>query len=183
MSGEIIGGQDESWRYCARRVACRYLHGQADCLRRSQSFMPKMQKHLPIVEGALTTTFYGKGVALAGMKTACGAVLIASQFTDIVEYGGGAAAAGGSNRKPSTVATNNAMRQGVDDVSARSETGTFQYDDRFVLVDESSGKPLAHTEYAIRRASGAVEHGTTDVEGHTHLLSATFDAEVIDIYV
>jgi hypothetical protein len=145
--------------------------------------MPKMQKHLPIVEGALTTTFYGKGVALAGMKTACGAVLIASQFTDIVEYGGGAAAAGGSNRKPSTVATSNAMRQGVDDVSARSETGTFQYDDRFVLVDESSGKPLAHTEYAIRRASGAVEHGTTDVEGHTHLLSATLDAEVIDIYV
>ena len=33
-------------------------------------------------------TFYGKGVALAGMKTACGARLIATQFTDIVEIGG-----------------------------------------------------------------------------------------------
>jgi uncharacterized Zn-binding protein involved in type VI secretion len=49
---------------------------------------PKCKGAFPIIEGALTTTFYGKGVALAGMKTACGAVLIASQFTDIVEYGG-----------------------------------------------------------------------------------------------
>jgi hypothetical protein len=48
---------------------------------------PRCKGTFPIVEGALTTTFYGKGVALAGMKTACGAVLIASQFTDIVEYG------------------------------------------------------------------------------------------------
>lgn len=44
---------------------------------------PKCKGLFPIVEGAPTTTFYGKGVALAGMHTACGAVLIASQFTDV----------------------------------------------------------------------------------------------------
>lgn len=45
---------------------------------------PKCKGVFPIIEGAPTTTFYGKGVALAGMKTACGAVLIASQFTDVL---------------------------------------------------------------------------------------------------
>ena len=46
---------------------------------------PQCKGAFPIIEGVLTTTFYGKGVALAGMKTACGAVLVATQFTDTVE--------------------------------------------------------------------------------------------------
>lgn len=36
---------------------------------------PKCKGVFPIVEGAPVTTFYGKGVALAGMRTACGAIL------------------------------------------------------------------------------------------------------------
>lgn len=42
---------------------------------------PKCRGDFPIVEGVMTATFYGKGVAVAGMKTSCGATLIASQFT------------------------------------------------------------------------------------------------------
>lgn len=53
---------------------------------------PKCRGVYPIVEGVFTTSFYGKGVALAGMKTSCGAVLIASQFTDTVEWSSGGAA-------------------------------------------------------------------------------------------
>ncbi|MFL6656657.1 MAG: PAAR domain-containing protein [Massilia sp.] len=49
---------------------------------------PMCRGAYPIIEGAPVTTIFGKGVALAGMKTSCGAVLIASQFTDIVEMGG-----------------------------------------------------------------------------------------------
>lgn len=52
---------------------------------------PKCKGVFPIVEGVMTTTFFGKGVAVAGMKTACGASLIATQFTDIVEWAGGGA--------------------------------------------------------------------------------------------
>lgn len=144
---------------------------------------PKCKGTFPIVEGAGTTTFYGKGVALAGMRTSCGAVLVASQFTDIVEYGGGGAStssessgskagAGSSSRPASTTSTS----------MSESSVGT-QFDDRFILIDEASGKPIAHTEYAIRRQSGEVEYGTTDAEGHTHLLSATARAELIGIYV
>ncbi|WP_072789355.1 PAAR domain-containing protein [Duganella sacchari] len=47
---------------------------------------PKCRGDYPIVEGVMTATFYGKGVAVAGMKTSCGATLIASQFTDTVEW-------------------------------------------------------------------------------------------------
>lgn len=49
---------------------------------------PKCKGVFPIVEGVMTTTFYGKGVAVAGMKTACDASLIATQFTDTVEWAG-----------------------------------------------------------------------------------------------
>lgn len=64
---------------------------------------PKCKGTFPIIEGVMTTTFYGKGVALAGMKTACGATLVATQFTDIVERGGGSAA-GAAASKPAAAA-------------------------------------------------------------------------------
>jgi uncharacterized Zn-binding protein involved in type VI secretion len=54
---------------------------------------PQCKGTYPIVEGVMTTTFYGKGVAVAGMKTACGATLVATQFTDVVEIAGGIKAA------------------------------------------------------------------------------------------
>jgi hypothetical protein len=52
-----------------------------------------------------------------------------------------------------------------------------------MLIDDETGDPLPQTEYAIRRASGAIEHGTTDVNGCTHVLATTVSAERIDIYV
>jgi len=58
-----------------------------------QTQCPKCKGTFPIIEGVLTTTFYGKGVAVAGMKTACGAVPLAGQSTDIVEWSSGAVSA------------------------------------------------------------------------------------------
>jgi uncharacterized Zn-binding protein involved in type VI secretion len=143
---------------------------------------PKCKGVFPIVEGALTTTFYGKGVALAGMHTACGAVLIASQFTDIVEYGRGGSAANSAAAGSSVAAVSPAWSAGIDTPATKAKT-IDQFDDRFILQDAETGEPIPYTEYAIRRQSGEIEHGTTDAEGHTHLLSATAQAEVIEIYV
>jgi uncharacterized protein (DUF2345 family) len=42
---------------------------------------------------------------------------------------------------------------------------------------------LAHAEYAIVRASGKVEHGVSDGQGNTHMLSSTAEAEDIDINI
>ena len=57
------------------------------------------------------------------------------------------------------------------------------YDDRYALVDDETGVPIAHREYAIQRASGSVEHGVTDAEGRTHLVSAMASCEAISIFV
>lgn len=46
---------------------------------------PQCKDTHPIVEAAPVATLYGKGVARAGMKWPCGAVLAAGQFTDTVE--------------------------------------------------------------------------------------------------
>lgn len=56
------------------------------------------------------------------------------------------------------------------------------YTDRFVLVDDHDGAPLASREYAVVRASGKLEFGTLDAAGQTHLLSATAQAECVEIY-
>jgi uncharacterized Zn-binding protein involved in type VI secretion len=57
------------------------------------------------------------------------------------------------------------------------------FTDRFVLVDERDGQPLARREYAVVRASGKLEFGTSDDGGRTHLLSTTDDAENVEIFV
>lgn len=59
---------------------------------------PKCRGDFPIVEGVMTATFYGKGVAVAGMKTSCGAKLIASQFTDTVDWSSGASGTGAARQ-------------------------------------------------------------------------------------
>jgi uncharacterized Zn-binding protein involved in type VI secretion len=144
---------------------------------------PKCKGIFPIAQGAPNTTFYGKGVALAGMKTACGATLIASQFTDTVEYGGGGASATSKPNARDRAETNQASAQPLQSTAATPETGSKQFNDKFMLIDDATGDPLPHTEYAIRRASGEIEHGTTDANGCTHLLATTASAELIDIYV
>lgn len=58
-----------------------------------------------------------------------------------------------------------------------------QCDDRYVLLGVSDGKPLAHTAYAIEREDGGIEHGTTDADGHTHLLRQTLEVEHVRIYL
>lgn len=64
-------------------------HGKPIAYLGHKVYCPKCKGTFPIAEGAMTTSLYGKGVALAGMKTSCGATLIATQSTDVVEYGGG----------------------------------------------------------------------------------------------
>lgn len=91
MSGEIIrmGDPTSHGGRVLEGSQIDICHGKPIAYIGHQTSCPKCKGTYPIIEGALTTTFYGKGVALGGMKTACGATLIATQFTDIVEYGGG----------------------------------------------------------------------------------------------
>ncbi|ATQ74707.1 hypothetical protein CR152_09355 [Massilia violaceinigra] len=57
------------------------------------------------------------------------------------------------------------------------------FNERFVLLDEETGDPLVHKEYAVVRASGQLEFGTSDRYGYTHLLSTTAVPESVEIFV
>lgn len=56
------------------------------------------------------------------------------------------------------------------------------FDDKYILIDTDTGEPLIRAEYALRRANGQFEFGTTDKNGHTHILASTAQAETIEIY-
>lgn len=74
-----------------------------------------------------------------------------------------------------------ALSQPVDAAVARGAPAHL-FTDRYVLIDERDGTPLARREYAVVRASGKLEFGTSDADGCTHLLSTTAQAECVEIY-
>lgn len=132
-------------------------------------FCPKCKGTFPIIEGDSSFTAHGYSVALHGMRTACGAVLISSagEFANVEHpRGTGTADVGGGRPRPDT-----------------DTYLTVGFDDRYVLLDSNTAQPLASTEYAIRRGSGEAEFGITDAEGRTHLLVANAQAEDVSIFV
>ncbi len=147
-------------------------------------FCPQCKGVFPIIEGARTVFMMGANVAVEGMKTACGAALIATQQTDTIEIGSAPSTSQQRqpNKKKENLAKSSAPAVGLG-ADRKTEPTAPQFDDKFILLDEDSGEPLANVEYATRRASGQIECGTTDSQGRTHLVSSTSQAEIIDIYV
>lgn len=134
----------------------------------------------------MNASMMGISIAVDGMKTSCGATLIASQITDTIEVGSGSSA--GAFPAPIAAlaaagAAALAATSGGSEPPPSADEADATFDDHFVLVDAGSGEILAHAEYAIVRASGKVEHGVSDAQGKTHMLSSTAKAEDIDIYV
>lgn len=91
MAGEIIrlGDPTSHGGRVIEGSPSDICHGKPIAFMGHQVVCPQCKGTFPIIEGVGTTTFYGRGVAIAGMKTACGAVLIATQMTDTVEWGRG----------------------------------------------------------------------------------------------
>jgi uncharacterized Zn-binding protein involved in type VI secretion len=146
-----------------------------------KTYCPECKGNFPISEGVQTTTFYGKGVALAGMRTACGAILLATQFTDTVEYGGG----GGSAAQPTNSALQ-AFTPAATQPGQKDPHADHKYDLAFRVQDESTGKALAHMRYRITLDDGTEFVGTTDASGMTekacsdHLQNATIEVPFYD---
>ncbi len=74
-----------------------------------------------------------------------------------------------------------ALSQSAPETASRSAFGE-SFSDCYRLVDDFSGQALAHREYALVRASGKLEFGTSDARGQTHVLSSTAQPEPIEIY-
>ncbi|MEN7433723.1 PAAR domain-containing protein [Chromobacterium sp. TRC.1.1.SA] len=124
-----------------------------------------------IVEGDPSWTVGGKGVALEGHKTSCGASLISTLGQVMRSYeGSGTATAGTEVGNAATIAAAAAVAAGL------------MFNERYQLHDEE-GQPLKNAEYTIIRADGSKEHGISDGSGYTHMIDDHKAAEVVAIHI
>jgi uncharacterized Zn-binding protein involved in type VI secretion len=133
-------------------------HGKPIAYMGHKVMCPKCKGSYPIIEGVQTTTLYGRGVAVAGMKTACGATLIATQFTDTVDWSSGASGASGASsaaeKVVATMATGVLINQAVSGVKEL-------FDEQPVFAER-----LTHgVPYLIVLPDGKQLSGQVDVDG------------------
>lgn len=121
-----------------------------------------------IVEGDPNWTIDGIPVALEGHKISCGAVLIASAPNTGRVYEGATAAS--LNESPAIAST-------LLQVSAPAQT-VFDYDEHFILFDESTGEALENWVYRIH-ALGQTAGGVTDNSGKTGRVGSHNPGEVV----
>jgi len=127
---------------------------------------PKCRGNFPIVEGVLTTTFFGQGVAVAGMKTSCGASLIASQFTDTVEWGSGGGGSAAGVVTIAAAAEKSTASANPTEIAAATATA-LSYDLFFHVKHDETGRSLSNMPYKITLDDGREFTGITDNSGHT----------------
>lgn len=86
MAGEIIrkGDKTSHGGTVLEGSSADLCRGKEIAYSGHRTHCPKCKGEFPIIEGVKNTTLFGEGVAIAGMKTGCGAELIPSQFIDTV---------------------------------------------------------------------------------------------------
>jgi hypothetical protein len=143
---------------------------------------PKCRGVYPIADGVLTTTFYGKGVAVAGMKTACGAVLIASQFTDIAEWSSGAGIANSSPQNESrnaksTSTSINGTGQQADGLAVTPEEAIEI--ETFYSLTDGAGNPLEHYRYDLHVEDQLHTKAGTYTNGKTVVITDEASSQLV----
>lgn len=118
-----------------------------------KTFCPQCKGTFPIIEGLDFHTYAGIGTAVDGMKTACGAKLIATQQQMVIDDGGGGGAVPASSAAPVT-------------------QDRAQYSGACRAVDETTGQPVAGLPYRIELPDGRTVRGVTDETGHTQHVSS-----------
>jgi len=113
-----------------------------------------------IMDGDATMIVDGRPVALEGHKTACGAVLQASQTST------GRGSEGSANKSA----------QGATEVAtalpANTTSAVQAYDRNFLLTNNQTGKPLPDTKYRLTLDDGSSIEGITDENGMTQRVAA-----------
>ncbi|WP_174903464.1 PAAR domain-containing protein [Burkholderia pseudomultivorans] len=161
--GTVLQGKD-SFKHHGKAVA--YAGAQVSC--------PACQTVGTIenIPPYRTMLLNGKQIALSDDLCICKCSpaprLLASQSTGFMSLSG------------STITK---IEPGVERGSSSASTEPPRLNDRFKLYDHATGNPLVNKEYAILRSNGTVEHGVTDRDGCTHLLSSTTESETVHIYI
>ncbi len=117
---------------------------------------PQCKRDFVIVAGAENLTFMGKNIAVEGMQTSCGAVLIATQHDATVD-----------NTPGENVVLSSALSQGIMFGSGNNEPANF---DQYLLLEDHQGNPLDGIPYRLTAPNGEVITGATGADGKTKVL-------------
>ena len=137
-------------------------NGRSIALTGHMTRCPQCQGDFPIAEGLGFYSFAGIGTAVEGMKTACGAVLIAKAAKGFMMIDDR------SEAEASAVAS--ALASAAQAVAPNA--GSFR------AVDRNTGKPVPDMPYRIELPDGSVLRGVTDADGCTERVTGHDPATV-----
>jgi uncharacterized Zn-binding protein involved in type VI secretion len=139
-------------------------NGRALAQKGHLTICPQCKGTYPIAEGLDFHTYAGVGTAVDGMKTACGAKLIATQHAMVIDDGGGDAT---PPPPPASL--------------AQAAEESAKYSGAFRAVDETTGEPIAGLPYRIELPNGSIVRGVTDEDGNTECITSD-KADTIKLY-
>jgi len=135
--------------------------GKVAALADDMTYCPKCKGQFAIKPDGKGAKHEGRSYAYHGDLTECGARLVTSL-------------------EPTHLNGSLAKREGEQRNESSPE---LAFDNRFVLLDDETGEPVAFTEYAVERENRRIEHGVTSDRGETHVVSATTKPEKVKIYI
>lgn len=138
--------------------------GKFAALQDDMTICPRCKGEFAIKPDGSGAKHMGRFYAYHNDITACGARLITSLDSS--------SAPSGSSQTSSA---------GPNPVSGLASD--VEFNDYFQLLDANTGQPLRIHDYALVRANGNIEYGTTGINGNTHMLSSTATSESVDVFV
>lgn len=153
-------------------------NGRAVAQKGHMTFCPQCKGNFPIAEGLDFHSYAGIGTAVDGMKTACGAKLIATQNQMVIDDGGGAAGAGSGNDALGS-AVEAPARPGNAAPPQHPEPGA--YGAAFQAVDKRTGEPIEGVPYRMVTSDGRTVRGVTDSDGRTKTVTGQ-DPATVDLF-
>lgn len=137
-------------------------NGRPIALQGHMTYCPQCKGNFPIAEGLSFHSYNGVGTVVEGMKTACGAILIATttkgfmMIDDRSEAAASAAAAAAASAAQAIL----------------PNAGSFR------AVDERTGKPVPDMPYRIELPDGSALRGVTNADGYTERVTGHDPASV-----
>lgn len=156
-----IGDKTAHGGYVMSASSGSIVMGKEASLADDLTFCPRCKGQFPIRPDGAGAKHDGRSYAYHDDVAACGAHLISSL--------------------PHAEKTSSTVVDATPSKDIDQDLKTF--DDRFLLIDDATGKPLALIEYAIEREGRNIEYGKTDKRDETHLLSAVAASELVHIYI
>lgn len=157
-------------------------NGRAVAQKGHMTFCPQCKGNFPIAEGLDFHTYAGIGTAVDGMKTACGAKLIATQNQMVIDDGGGGGAVGdGAGAGGDALGSAVAAPSQPGDVAAPPAPEPDAYGASFRAVDKRTGEPIEGVPYRMVTSDGRTVRGVTDSEGRTKTVTGQ-DPATVDLF-